>query len=177
MPMCTCFKCQGKQSHPGDQSNGRQKVHHCASKKSKSNVKIPIVCIGKYRKFLVCKKNHLVLKEELSQLISRIDEELSVLDQKGDIALDVLEKSDSESEFTYDKESETSTENNDEKTKTCDGYTDLEKSTKCCTETSGFLYFEDKAETKYFCKGTHIVRYILQHYCKQGKSSGGKKKK
>lgn len=53
----------------------------------------------------------------------------------------------------------------------CSGYKDLTSKNKCEESTDLFLYITGSKEAKYFCKASHLTRYIIEHHLSQGKAA------
>ena len=61
---------------------------------------------------------------------------------------------------------------------TCSVYLSLEKGRKTCVQaTSKLLHLSHKERELYFCRGSHLVRFIVEQYGKQGRRAKNGKKK
>lgn len=69
-----------------------------------------------------------------------------------------------------------SSSNDDHILKECHGYLDLNNCTKCTQKTSKSLYIIRNNTKLYYCKGSHIMRYIVEQYGKQGAINNHPKK-
>lgn len=147
----------------------------CGSKRSQSNLPLPVVNIGKYRRIIICKKLHLTTESESSEITTAIDQELHNLQSHGDTKANILITGSQEEKEDEDGNSdgEAST------TETfCCGYKNLEQPLKCNESTHQYLWITDNKGVKlYFCKASHLLRYMIQHHCAQGKKSGNKRPK
>ena len=72
---------------------------------------------------------------------------------------------------------EASSEESDEETKQCCGFEDVQQKKECKAETDGLLQITVKKSVKYFCKTSHLFRYLLLFYCVQGKKNKRKRDK
>lgn len=71
----------------------------CKQHKAQSSVTIPYINVGKYRTFMVCKKQHLSNMKEMKNFSESIDQEVKDIQKNGDM---------NENSFTSSQEDETS---------------------------------------------------------------------
>ena len=99
----------------------------------------------------------------LIQVQNIIDRELGIIKNSGDAKLNVIseglqkEELDNELEFI------------------CNGYLKLDTK-DLCSENAFYLYLDAGSDKhKHFCKATHLVRYLIVHYCAHGKAKAKQK--
>jgi hypothetical protein len=137
--------------------------------RNEKNTGLPTIHLGKYRTLKLCKKQHLTNPEECNKVENFIDLELTKIHEKGDVSANVLEcgsQEESPSEL--------------QALKKCSGYLNLIEKEKCDLFTDGFLYLQiekDNETELYFCKASHLVRYLAVHYCKRGRKKSKKSNK
>lgn len=190
IPLCTCNKCEGKRQHEGDtfvgaeskkrrlsaveqleeeksqgsglstpQMHGRYCVL-CPEKRTTASVTtIPSIAIGLYRVFRICKKQHLTEKEDPDLLLKYIEQELKFIREKGDTKTNVLMTASDDEEEIEESSGQI-----------CGGHCDVEhKPKKCESATDNKLWIEESSGRRYFCKASHLLRYLINVHCKQGK--------
>lgn len=132
----------------------------CDGTRTASQLNVPLVYIGKHRIFKICKKEHIVSKKELEKLVSIFAQEHMIIKKNGDKALNPLRTS-----------GEIIMEDNSIK-QVCCGFIDEECKKECKKEKDCYfsIYEVDNSlkVKKYFCKSTHLVRYLTEYYCKRG---------
>lgn len=133
----------------------------CKSKKSSSNTGLSVVSIGKYRQITICKKSHLTNPNEEKNIATLIDKELEFIKKNKDDNASNL--------YNGSELDEDDSEEDD-----CCGFLNLDDQEKCINK-GKLLYFETEAkEKKYFCKTTHLIRYLVVYYYAHGKKPGKK---
>jgi hypothetical protein len=210
LPLCTCNRCKGTRSHPGDQLDGsfgeeeevplakreKEKPIHpkmepvtaisttpsepprpvlseasthahqhtggncivCDTKKSPSAVRTPFIYLGRFMEFMVCKKEHLHIDDEYELLTKRLTTAWKLIETNGtDEPNPALRDSADAGEVTFAQNHK------------CEGYTTQTGETVCGKLCKIELYF-DLDNPRYFCKVTHLLRYLALHYGKQGKN-------
>ena len=87
--------------------------------------------------------------------------ELKIIVERGDRAQSILENSDSEEELVETQESTTP----------CRGYLNLhpKEAEKCTERGSPHLWITEAKQQRFFCKPSHLLRYLLKEYCAKGK--------
>jgi len=149
-------------------------------------LKIPFVEVGKFRTFKVCKKAHLTDEDEALWLSNFLDAELEIVKQTNDAKEHVL--------LTGD-------ENEDPQTPLrllsivfalclltclfsnptppdlvpCSGYCNLTTKDPCQQMTAPVMKITHKDHTLFFCNGRHLMRFLVEHYGKQGSTTKKKK--
>lgn len=194
VPLCTCPSCEGVRAHPPPiggvlESPPKKRVLEvneieddepmsaavlspdqkmgkicclCGVKRSA----LPVIHVGRYRKFTLCKKEHLTNDGSANELGTLLDKELAYLRHHGDTPTSILADGSGD-------ESKVPSE-------TCTGYKNLDGSKSKCGDKADFLHFEFKNEMKWFCKGSHLVRYMITQCCAHGgasKKKGSKKQR
>jgi hypothetical protein len=128
----------------------------CDIKKSPSAVHIPFIYLGRFSEFMVCKKQHLLEEADYLKLGKLLN-----------IAWDQIEKNKSDEPNTAfrdsDDEAPAPTQH------TCVGYQVMDGSTVCGRKCTVPLFFDLDAP-HWFCKPSHMLRYLAYHYGKQGKN-------
>lgn len=183
LPLCTCNSCEGIRPHPGDELKKQKeekktttkKLLHsqlagkscllCKTKRSPSNSHIPLISVGKYKTVLLCKKSHLTDEQDSARIVEFLDDEVTRIRETGDSRSNILqERSEDETEEEHQEENH------------CSGYLDLDGE-RCNLGTDDSLSVEYKKKKYFFCKGSHLVRFLLFHICAQGKQTGERKRK
>ncbi len=140
-------------------------ARECIICKSTIKGKIPLIHIGKYRQLLICKKAHISHSFEGETIASLIDQEIHKVGL-GDHPLNTLfEGSDNENEASTTNSSSSSSSSSSDVYK-CSGFLSSDKKDKrqCNIEMDSKLccWIIHKNEKKYFCKGTHALRYLAR---------------
>ena len=129
-------------------------------KKSPANVNLPKIYIGKYIQLMICKKDHIKHIDEGDKIGNIIDHLLSTVRNSKDTPPGGkylrLSHEDEESELEIT-------------TQVCSGYLDPNAETKCKKKTDLYLYIYIEEGTQvYFCKSTHLLRYLIKYYLVRG---------
>jgi hypothetical protein len=112
-------------------------------------------------------KKHLTVPADVAMIVATIDKEVKWLREHGDKIVDDEWLSSSQGDKKEEEEEEGKLFN-----KQCSGYKDLNKGIRCSEKTDGWIWIEMKNNTKkYFCKGTHLTRYL-----QEGDSRGSQNK-
>ena len=116
----------------------------CGTKRSKSQISLPHVNVGKSCSFYLCKKQHLTDgKATVENLIKKIQAEIDLVVTGEEIEEDL-----------------------------CSGYPDINSNKdveKCNKNTKKYLYLKEKKGEKYFCSPVHLINYITLQYCSRGR--------
>jgi len=189
VPKCTCMKCKGLRSHDGDYLTVQNKPStstsflpliqptldpnnltpdklcgkECLICENRTITKsLPIINIGRYRKVGLCKKAHIT--DDCNDIATKLDAILEKVSDCNDGKASVLDGSDDEDLFLdYDQE--------------CKGCTTAEAGKECGKPCKALMYLNANDEKQYFCKGSHLVRYLLVFYCSHKAGKKGSKKK
>jgi len=149
----------------------------CRKGKPPSHLFIPLLNIGKFRKFMICKKRHIWDVKEAKHISEIIDKELVIINQhKANRTQNILSGSPN-----HESEDEKASASDEEEARDtlvhkCVGYLDIEHGkedqppTMCNVDCPSLLWFDDGDKTFYFCKGSHMIRYLIHHYGKHGAS-------
>lgn len=131
----------------------------CSGKRSNGQLNVPIIYIGKFRKFKVCKKDHIASIADLSKLLEAIKQEWTIILENGDRALNPLRTSNNSIEEQQEEVN-------------CNGFVDEECKNSCINTSPPLLYIYEHTNTnkgtKYFCEPKHLLRYITEYYLKRG---------
>jgi len=140
-----------------DQSYNKLCGKICIVCGSRTSSQTATLCIGKYRKIIICKKSHLTYDEEARNLCAAIEHEVSLIRTLGDLA----------SVFRGTPNLDNLTEEPApviEDSAQCDGYSDLLNMKSCTTKPDGILFLTAEGITKRFCRPKHALCYLLEHY-------------
>ena len=127
---------------------------------------------------MICRKAHLhgaesqtteSILQSNEEVAKIIDKELDLLRTSGDIKQNVI--------FVGSSEDETEEHQDIQGEEICAGYLFSDQKKPCNKKTDKLLNFETKKGPKYFCKGSHLLRYLLLHYCAQGKKTSKAEKR
>jgi hypothetical protein len=188
--ICSCPTCKGRNSHPETTPSTPHSKHTSTSndndiellepeqtnattprsynqligsvcfycgKKAEKKIK-GILSLGKHREFNFCqtgelkKQGHLIAKI-IDQELEHIKEDDSPLPQQSQIISDSPNNTPSSSQQPILKDQQ------------CSGYTDAMASacTAACTDHLSFTP-RGSQRAMYFCKGTHLIRYLVKHH-------------
>jgi len=194
-PVCTCPNCQGREYHPKggraeltpphspspvptsakrklekketpkkkkDKKNGQHndwigKECFCCGKPY-PDAELPILNLGAYRTMKFCVKKHVINNEDVDKIAFKIDEAIELIRKDGDHPLNSLTQL---RDSTVQEEVQVLDEH-------CSGFSVLAPTPIKCnakiTSVPFYLVTKEK-ERRYFCKGTHAVRYVANFYC------------
>ena len=121
---------------------------------------VPHIHCGRFRTMFVCKKHHLTDEcDVLAALLDHINKEVI---ERNDVRKSIMDgvSDDENYEIPMSK---------------CSGHLDTEGHI-CNAECKQTLYVKEMPP-KYFCKGSHLVKYLVRIYCghKTGRKSVAKK--
>ncbi|ELR15711.1 uncharacterized protein ACA1_378610 [Acanthamoeba castellanii str. Neff] len=140
----------------------------CNQTQSGTNLPYPHVQIGKFHSFMLCCKAHLISSINVKKFEELIDHELDNLKKNGDWMVDELVEG-----LQPEEEEEL------EATPMCHSVLNLRDSNAlltCCTNLmSQHLWIHHHSNSNcilYFCKGSHLVRYLFSKFNKQGRKPG-----
>jgi len=191
-PNCTCHSCKGRNIHPAQElsekalrpitsSSLQQSIEKeiqmnpdhfigkaciaCLNTKKNTKQDLPVIYIGKTRKFRICKKSHLADPLEFDLCANFLDLAVANLQESGDLVYG-----------RYAKDLPPPTVSRSANS-TCKGFTmetTMEKCSKLCGEIAIFLDQEH-----YFCCPLHLLRYQVNKMAKGARKdpSGSKKRK
>lgn len=173
----------------------------CTRTLAPSAVIYPYIHVGKFRVFMIHMKKHLTSDPDSDQIIRLLDQELAIV-RKNDTALtfeylrDSQDSEDQEETEEHENKEKEDEEENEEEEQTptkkkkkasgkysCAGWSVLQGHNKqrCTKKNDGMLWIYADAKSGseqrlYFCKGTHLTRY-LQEKDSQGISTAPTSKK
>ena len=107
---------------------------------------------------MLCKKGHLLYPEDHAKLEKIIDNELATIMSEGDVKKDAM-LCGSDDEGLHDEQ----------QNEPCAGYKNLQDDSKCAKQARFILTVQFETGSRFFCKGSHLVRYLVRHCCGQGK--------
>lgn len=134
----------------------------CSTNRTITQLNVPLIYMGKYRVFKVCKKEHIGNEDDLNKIGSIFTQELTKITSKGDHALSILSAS------------STNTINSpiSDTLQSCSGFTNEECTSSCTNMTNGLLRINELDNTSkiitFFCSATCLCRYLTEYYCKRG---------
>ena len=129
---------------------------------------IPAIHVGKYRTFVFCKKSHITDDDDSAKAQRLLEAELEIVRSSGDARISVIREGSPRKDKVEPSE--------EKKIELCAGYLDLDNCSKCSQETDGYLHIGEGNNKRSFCTPSHLLRYLLVHHCKQGKSAPRKKR-
>jgi len=150
-------------------SLGRKTGTHCAiceAKKSFSQVHQPMIALGQYRRFMICKKEHFADEKDRQTLQDLLEEELASVTKNGDT---VFSEGENERKLLRGSD-EAIPPTTPLLACTCHGFTSLNPQTPCTVSCSNILSVCTKGSEggwvfQYaFCKPTHLIRYLLKTF-------------
>ena len=205
VPYCTCNRCLGARTHPGDNadgsynpedpdSSGQTRKHElllpaidvkkskqetstapalsncnnapeihlhqrtggqcliCDIKKSPSAVHVPFIYLGRFSEFMICKKQHILDEQDVKLLMKRLTMAWTQIEKDG---------SDEPNAIFYDSQEDVPAPVQH----SCIGYQSLDGSEMCGKSCTIPLFF-DLNNPHWFCKPSHLVRYLAYNYGK-----------
>jgi hypothetical protein len=139
----------------------------CPKHVNPKSVPVPLIHIGKYRTFEVHKKQHLTDSNDLARLHDFITRELEHVRQSGDqppvISLE---------ESSQEKEGELLACD-----EICSGFTQLNPDRRCIDSTDAMLWIERGERKLFFCKATHLTRFLAKERQRKEKEKRKRKRK
>jgi len=135
----------------------------CGNSKRPKNG-LPLIGIGQYRTLMLCVKSHLGEYETQAQVENLLDSELQRIEKYGDSKSNVIQVGSDDEDVIQPPTNVT-----------CEGLLSLEDKTVCVTSCPGYLWIKKDASSRaYFCKGSHLIRYMMNYHMK-GRKGGNKK--
>ena len=142
-----------------------KKCFLCNQSKSKSQVKLPIIHLGRFIEIIICKKNHLIDPKTFNTAQEMIDSRLNLIKSTKDKREHLINRGPDNKDDEWVPEM-----------KKCSGYIDIRKNsiTRCEENSVAYLWIQEK-EQKVFCSGNHLLKYLIEIYGKRGSSSDKRK--
>jgi hypothetical protein len=132
----------------------------CDAKKSPSAVHIPFVYLGRFSEFMICRKSHFTEEEDYKLLTARLTAAWELIKTNG--------TDEPNTSFIDSQDEESPAFSSAHK---CVGYRQMDGEAICGASCGIELFFDLNEPTRhYFCKPSHLLRYFMLHFGKQGKN-------